>query len=243
MLQWLNTIVNWWSGKVPEPVITTPVPEVESPELIALKKEQYRAIITKAEKESDANYKKAKKEYDKRNSICPKCGHNVVVEHIQRLQGEINGSMGGSIFGFGGSIHGSMDTNEVNFCTKCSHQWKKGELKDWGGGNIISAHLSWLRIAISHYNKIHNVTFDPTDITEQYNSVEEKLEHVIKNYTDLSNRARKFWGDTSIEVILQFAKEHHSYYNDINYYMEQYFPEKVLHDGLEYKYAKEMLPV
>lgn len=239
MLQWLNTIVTWWSGKVPA---LPPVPEVESPELVALKKGQYQNILAKAKKQSDERFERDKEEYEKNNSVCPKCGHNVVVEHIQRIQGKIDGHMGGSIFGFGGSIHGSMDTNEVNFCTKCTHQWKKGELANWGGMTIIESYLSWLRIAVSHYKDLGNVTFDPKDITETFNSKEEKFEKQLETYKELSGRAWDFWKDTSIEVIQRFAIEDLFGYPNPTSYVDGKFPASVLHDGLGYKYAKEMLP-
>jgi hypothetical protein len=240
MLQWLNTIVTWWSGKVPA---LPPVPEVESPELIALKKAQYQAMLAKARKESYDRYERDKIEHEKSNSICPKCGHDMVVDHIQRIQGKIDGHMGGSIFGFGGSIHGSMDTNEVNFCTKCTHQWKKGELTNWGGYSVIESYVSWLRIAISHHINLKDITFDPTDITQTFNSLEEKCENAVKTYNELCERAYKFWGDTSIEVIHQFVLEDRLSYSNKDYYIDKYFPTSVLHDGLGYKYAKEMLPV
>lgn len=239
MLQWLNTIVTWWAGKVPA---LPPAPEVESPELIALKKAQYQDILAKSQKASDDRYKRDKEEYEKNNSVCPKCGHTVVVEHIQRIQGKIDGHTSGGIFGFAGSLHGSMDTNEVNFCTKCTHQWKKVDIVNYGGGNLIDVQISWLRINVSQYKGWNNVVFDPTDITEKFSSKEEKIKHLYENYASIRKRTWDFWKDTSIEVIQTFALVDMRAYPDPTEYVNEKFPAITLHD-LGYRYAKEMLPV
>lgn len=64
-----------------------------------------------------------------RNAECPKCGSNEVNDRIKRIQGEGESSFSGSfMFGCGsisGSGSSSIDTNEVNKCNKCEHEWKK----------------------------------------------------------------------------------------------------------------------
>lgn len=74
------------------------------------------------------------------NDECPRCRSKDVVDKIARVQGhgEVHGDFS---LGFG-YVHGysNTDTNGVNNCNKCGHQWKKYErnyesrdsiLKDW----------------------------------------------------------------------------------------------------------------
>jgi len=74
------------------------------------------------------------------NDSCPRCRSMDIVDKIARVQGhgEVHGDFS---LGFG-SVRGysNTDTNGVNNCNKCGHQWKKYErnyqsrdsiLKDW----------------------------------------------------------------------------------------------------------------
>lgn len=235
MFEWLNHFFKLNSKPV---VVKEEI--IDTPELTALKKAQYNAILDYVHKTSDANKKKAEKDHAKNNLKCPKCGHNVVVDHIQRIQGKIDGHMGGSLFGFGGSIHGSMDTNEVNFCTKCTHQWKKGTIVYMDSQSILDSNISWLRIAIQRYNDLQNVTFDELDFSEKFNSLAEKKQKMNDVFDDMIKNVNKFWGDTSIEVMHKFITESKWYYSNIPNYINTYYPADTLHK-IGFKYAKEQL--
>lgn len=62
---------------------------------------------------------------EKRNNTCPKCGakSESIVDKIRQVKGEIDGDF---VFGFG-SVDGEIDTESVNHCSKCGHEWKKKE--------------------------------------------------------------------------------------------------------------------
>lgn len=59
------------------------------------------------------------------NGICPNCRSDKdVVDKIQRVHGKTRGSFRGL---GGGSVYGWVDTDGVNHCNSCGHQWKKAE--------------------------------------------------------------------------------------------------------------------
>lgn len=93
-----------------------------------------------AEKEADDFNAMDRKRTTSLNEECPRCRSKDVVDKIARSQGhgEVRGDFS---LGFG-SVHGysNMDTDGVNNCNKCGHQWKKYErhyksetsiIKDW----------------------------------------------------------------------------------------------------------------
>ena len=77
-------------------------------------------------------YQKDVEQCDKKNAVCPICGSKNRINKFVRLQGSLDGksqgSYGGSLFGsYGyshGSIHGEMDTFQVNECRDCGNQWE-----------------------------------------------------------------------------------------------------------------------
>lgn len=62
------------------------------------------------------------KDSEEHDTKCPHCKSTKnIVDKIQRVNGEIKGS-----FRMGsGSVYGSIDTEGVNHCNSCGHQWLK----------------------------------------------------------------------------------------------------------------------
>lgn len=60
-----------------------------------------------------------------KNEICPRCkaGKKDIVDKIRRVKGEVEGDF---FLGFG-SVEGETDTESVNHCNNCGHEWKKEE--------------------------------------------------------------------------------------------------------------------
>ena len=60
-----------------------------------------------------------------KNETCPRCkaGKKDIVDKIRRVKGEVDGEF---FLGFG-SVEGETDTESVNHCNKCGHEWKKEE--------------------------------------------------------------------------------------------------------------------
>jgi hypothetical protein len=86
--------------------------------------------------------RKLKNESD---STCPKCKSTNINERIKRIEGDFKSALrGSSSFGFGsisGSGSGKIDTNEVNKCNDCHHEWKKREMKYIGISKIMESHF------------------------------------------------------------------------------------------------------
>lgn len=92
---------------------------------------QYEHLELLLDKISSAKNKSSREYVYNKNSKCPSCGSTEVNDRIKRIQAEGSGSMsGGGSFLFAtvsGSSKFEMDTNEVNKCGKCQHEWKKAE--------------------------------------------------------------------------------------------------------------------
>jgi hypothetical protein len=229
---------NWFNwGK--KPILKNP--EIDSPEIISLKKGQYRAIMKNVTEIAETKKIKIIDNVKKLNSKCPKCGNMVIVDHFQKVKGDVKGINVGGL----GSINGTIDTKAINFCTNpaCTHQWEKELPYFIDPQYIITQALDELRWAIDDYQRIDNVTFDPSDILEKFDSLEDKLTNVNLNIIKNRNLAKEFWGDTCIEVIHTFALQDtfHLIFHDNPEYVNESFPSQILHDQFEYKYAKELI--
>lgn len=102
-------------------------------------KERCDAIATQEYEEQKEN----QKAHDYR---CPKCRakQDRIVDKIRQVEG--SGSVDGSFYLGFGSVHGSMeiDTNSVNHCTVCGHQWKKFKTKYVSKTDILRVTLNYL---------------------------------------------------------------------------------------------------
>lgn len=92
---------------------------------------QYGYLLELIEDIADRSNKYDRQRTNERNGKCPKCDSTKINDRIKRIQGSGRGSMSGSFLlgsgGFSGSSSFDMDTNEVNKCNNCEHEWKKRE--------------------------------------------------------------------------------------------------------------------
>lgn len=138
---------------------------------------------------------------DKENSVCPKCGSKNVVNKVVRGKGEIHGSgsssisgsFGGGLLGIGGHMYGSgksnidgeFDTYPVNRCKDCEHEWnivefeRKETVDDFSHYSSISPGYLYRRV-----EDFLEMKYDPTDIKDDCNSLEEKREKFLKEYSN-----------------------------------------------------------
>lgn len=169
-------------------------------------------------------------ESNKINSVCPKCGCKRVGDRIKRQQGEIEGSFSGigSLFGGSsmyGSIHGKMDTNEVNKCNDCEHEWKKHKPVSVYATECFDFKIGSIRYAMQNFKEAKNCTYDALDTTETYFSHKEKVSDLLKK-TFNSWRFKdceELWKGVKIDVINELAKkylESYDYERWVKYYDE-----------------------
>ena len=147
-------------------------------------------------------YEEKKKEVDEKNSTCPRCGSKNVVHKVVRTKGEIHGtgssgsygSIGGSLFGFAGSvssyghssIDGEIDTLQINRCKDCEEEWNIEELDDDYGrvssafSNYDSFKPGFLFRRIEEY---YEMKYDPYDVKNECNSLDEMKEKFFERYS------------------------------------------------------------
>jgi len=134
----------------------------------------------------------------------------------KKIEGSINGSSSSSssyFLGIGGgyssgSLNGKIDTNEVNKCNDCGHEWKVSKLNLDGVSDVSEVKLSFLRLYYQHIKEYENATFDPNDITEKYSSLQEKKESLLKKVESnlWKTEIQEFWGKYSIELYLKLME-------------------------------------
>lgn len=147
-------------------------------------------------------YEKSKKEAEKQNSTCPRCGSKNVIHVIKRTKGEIHGegsidgcgSIAGSLFGIGGysyshghsEIDGELDTLQVNKCNDCGEEWHITEPEDRHYDDSFSNYDSfkpgYLYRRIEGY---YELKYDPYDVKNDCNSLEEMQEKYLKEYSNV----------------------------------------------------------
>ena len=158
----------------------------------------YLSAYRKEEKEkNELEYEKRKEEAEKKNSKCPKCGSTNVINHIKRTKGEIHGS--GTIHGSSSSsyslfyssnhsylsgrskIDGELDTLPVNKCADCGNEWAIEKAKYEEPINIFSYSSTYSGQLFRRLEEYVEMQYNPNDVTEECNSLEEKREKYIKN--------------------------------------------------------------
>ena len=176
-------------------------------------------IIRLTEKEiaiEQQSYMHARKEEDKRNGKCPKCGSIHVNDRVKQQHGSIKGDFSGSGWNaltFGehqssGSIRGKFDTKEINKCNDCQHEWKKHEALR--SRNILSDNVESIASLFSKYYEAANCEFDPLDVTEKYSSLEDKRAALKKNADEdwRHSGLREFWAGTSSDAVRVLARKY-----------------------------------
>lgn len=153
---------------------------------VARIKADIKLVQERAEKKAKLMNELRDKEHNEKNRTCPSCKSKNVNQRIKRQQGELKGESFGSGEGFGiltlnysksssyGYINGKTDTNPVNKCNDCNHEWKPHKSEITWAGKIIINHVGWTVDMLNMYHDAYNCKFDPLDVKEEYESLEEK---------------------------------------------------------------------
>lgn len=178
-------------------------------EEIRIKKEKYqerkKLISDYLNAYYEEEYKKAQKEQKKyneiakeANSVCPKCGSKNIINKIRRTKGEIHGEGYSHVYPSSfllsssyssssySNLDGEVDTHPVNKCKDCGNEWAIKEPQKAAEENIFNNSFS-LKPGFL-YRKIRSyfsLKYDPTDIKEECNSLEEVQEKYIKDYSGM----------------------------------------------------------
>lgn len=179
-------------------------------------KEEFQILKKRAEADSDKINETNKWWDSKTNDKCPKCGSKHVNERIKRLQGEFSGYIEGSMDGgflrgssgyISGQSHGSIDTNEVNKCNDCQHEWKKAksDYTYWKARLELKFNsLNWL---LQSYHDAFHAKLDSNKLEETFVDDQEKRTAKILE-VDSSDRLKDlqtFFQGISIETIQETA--------------------------------------
>jgi hypothetical protein len=182
--------------------------------MFSLLKSEYESISNKAENLASKKFRENLDFEKKRNSTCPKCGKTNVTDRIKRQQGSIEGSMDGfhALFlgSVSGSIEGNLDTNEVNKCNDCGHEWKKKSNSYESKEEIIEDHIDHIRYYLQSFYMAEHCKFNKKDLTEKYNNLQEKRDALMKEAENSlwKKDVMNFWEGYSIDLMERLAKEH-----------------------------------
>jgi hypothetical protein len=173
-------------------------------------RDQYQSLKKDLEQASQDFYAKTKKEAEISNSKCPKCKSLNVNNRIKRIQGSINGTSSGngssSLFGgssySSGAINGKIDTNPVNKCNDCQHEWEI-EIGHHYAIPLEDIAHDVCRFLRSCYEAYEKVTFNPNDLNEKFSSLEEKKQSLINNLGKswTAESVKRHFSKYSIELI------------------------------------------
>ena len=101
-------------------------------------------------------YKEQKENQRTHDERCPLCRakKDQIVDKVRQVEGK--GSVDGSFYLGFGNVSGSMeiDTNSVNHCNVCGHEWKKFKTKYVSKTDILRVTLKYLNDLID--NPAHN---------------------------------------------------------------------------------------
>lgn len=193
--------------------------------VLELKKE-LKAIEEKFSVIADKKRRENREKVEKENSVCPKCKSTNVNDRIKRHQGSIDGKFEGSgwnalTFGSSysyGRIKGEFDTNEVNKCNDCEHEWKKTTAENVSTDDVIQSEINSIFWLLKDYKEAREVTFDALDVKEEYNSFEEKkiaLTNIVNNNWR-NKHIKEKWQGTSLDVVY-YLKQKNKWYNTNTY--------------------------
>lgn len=167
----------------------------------------------------------------KKNETCPHCGSKNVVQKVVRTKGEIHGKgsssisgslsggffvLGGSVYGSGNSkIDGNMDTFPINKCNDCGNEWNIAEahMVDWE--DEFSTNSTAPFFLYYDLKKYFDLRYDPKDFKNEFNSLEEMRENLIKD-------SSKSWHFDKLRKSPRFMIEY-AFFNEIkeqSYYIE-----------------------
>jgi len=170
--------------------------EAERLEIAKAEKEKYKERkkmiddyfaeeYTKAQKIIQKFELESQKEADKTNSVCPKCGSTNVVQKIIQTKGELHGNgstYSVSTYSYGTSkVDGKIDTYPVNRCKDCENEWYIAVPKTEKYNDPYRAYDSYEpEYLLRHIYDYLKLSYDPYNIREECNSLEEKREKFIE---------------------------------------------------------------
>ena len=175
--------------------------------------ESYLSVYNKKQEEIAREQYYRNCEYaNKMNSCCPKCGSKDVIHNIRRTNGEIcgSGSISGSYsYSYGlfssashsyvsgsSKINGELDTIPINKCNKCGHEWNIEKAKYPEANNIFSVYRSFVpTFLFNHVREYLELEYNPEDITDDCNSLEEKRDKYIDQCQTQYSYLRKYYSD------------------------------------------------
>jgi hypothetical protein len=187
--------------------------KLKEEQLLMIKKE-YNIIKEKAEKLSNEIYQLNQNKIDKNNSVCPSCSSKYINDRIKRIQGSIEGGMsgGGSFIcsSVSGYISGKIDTNEINKCNDCGHEWKKRKNNYQGVDKYIENKIDYVDYYLMGYSELKHCKFNLHDLDEKYNSLEEKKAALLNDFENhwTIPTIKEFWGDISIEAFIEISSKY-----------------------------------
>jgi len=142
-------------------------------------------ILSGCDSIASIEWKEQKENQVTHDGQCPRCKDKAsIVDKISHVKGR--GKVGGDFkLGFG-SINGSMniDTDEINHCNKCGHEWKKFKTKYVSKTDIIRVALNYLGDILKNpeVNKNYSWKHDAIKVFE--NSYAESIKSLILKHKD-----------------------------------------------------------
>lgn len=207
---------------------------------VARIKADIKLVKERAKKMEEESYSMYKKKREEHENTCPSCKSKNVNQRIKRQQGEINGKSYGSGEGFGiltlnysksssyGYINGKTDTNPINKCNDCKHEWKPFEGSfDWDS-KIIQNYVGWTVDMLIMFHNANNCEFDPLDVKEEYASLEEKKTAMLhKANNDFRvNWPKKLFEGITTDALCHIVNEYNTGSNAWGY--KYYYDENVM---------------
>lgn len=175
---------------------------------------QYAQLVQSVKDQNTSLNEYYKEDAHRKNTVCPSCGDVSARGRFKRLKGEINGSSSSSfdaiaVLGTGigsgrsyGSVNGSMDTEQVNECRSCGHEWEVTKLRR--SDFDIESLCRYIRWFTQSIKEAKEVKWDPNDLSSPYNSLAEaqngELNKMLEGY-HLKTLQRHF-GELSQELIV-----------------------------------------
>lgn len=186
-------------------------------ERVAQMKREVAVLTDRAVAQSRINRSEHIKYIEEENSVCPVCSSRKVNNRIKRLEGSLKGSISSHSSSFlfmsnsrsNGRIDGKLDTKPVNVCNECGHEWNIRETSYEGFESGYEQIYGRLRVYLKSYNAYKDCNFDPLDPKEKFFSLEEKREHLRREYDSLSWKeyVNEYFEGMSIDTILFVAND------------------------------------
>lgn len=223
----------WWlfkKKKNEEKQIQKKKPSIEEQRALYQKRKQYltqekERVYDKIYEEKDKSHERSVKEAERHNNNCPHCKGTDIIQVFHQQEGNISGHSS-SYHGMGsGSVSGKIKTLKVNKCKICGQEWEYKEVRSHYD-SFSSTDYALDRIYRNIWN-ILDLKYDPSDISETFNSLEEKQKaeiEKIKNYNFVSDLLDL---DLSIEFLAYYLARH-SY--DFSRYVVEDLGNKVEND-------------